>query len=159
MPLFTRTEPIPLPLSSLLERRERVLAWAQHQGGFIAATSLGIVSTDHHESKRILWSQTLSAKWDAPLLTVALAPDLSAIGWLIAEPGQLPIAIRDRVTSGVLVDRIRRFEEQEVRFIAHRTPTGIEWLTIAQDNVWATSLIGKASIDSELEQLRSTFGI
>lgn len=159
MAIFKRAEPIPAAIYDLLERRERVLAWSEHQGGFIAATSLGILSTDSHESKRIPWTHTLSAKWDAPLLTVALAPDMATVGWLISEPGQLPIAIRDRVTNGVLVDRIRRFNDQEVRFIAHRIDTGIEWLTIAQDPTWANSPIGKASIDSELDQLRSTLGI
>ena len=159
MAIFNRSSNIPGQLTELLERRERVLAWSEHHGGLIAATTLGILSTDAHESKRIPWTQTLSAKWDAPLLTVAVAPDLSTMGWMISEPGQLPAVIRDRVTSGVVVDRIRLFNEHEVRFIAHRAQQGIEWLTIAQDPDWAATPIGASSIESELAQLRSTLGI
>ena len=159
MGFFKRAETLPQELSSVLERRERVLAWSEHQGGLIAVTTLGIISTDAHESKRISWSQTLSAKWDAPLLTVSLAPDMTPVGWMIPEPGQLPAAIRDRVTSAVVVDRVRKFNDQEVRFIAHRAQRGIEWLTIAQDPDWAKSPIGVASIESELASLRATLGI
>lgn len=149
----------PRELNELLERKERILAWAHHQGGLIAATTVGLISTDAHEIKRIPWTHTLAAKWEAPLLTVSLAPDLSNLGWLIEEPGQLPVAVRDRVTAAVVVDRVRRFDDQEVRFIAHKSDIGIEWLTIAQDQDWADSAIGQASINAEVEALRSTFGI
>jgi hypothetical protein len=46
-----------------------------------------------------------------------------------------------------------------VRFIAHKSDSGIEWLTIAQDQNWADSAIGQASINAEVDALRSTFGI
>lgn len=159
MAIFKNAQSIPAELTGLLERRERVLAWSEHNGGLIAATTLGIISTDAHESKRIPWTSTLSAKWEDPLLTIALVPDMATVAWILAEPGRLPVAIRDRVTNMVVVDRLRRFNDQEVRFIAHRVDGGIEWLTIAQDLSWANSPVGQASIESELVQLRSTLGI
>lgn len=159
MAWWKNSDSIPKELSSLLERKERILAWAHHQGGLLAATNVGLISTDAHEVKRIPWTSTLSAKWDAPLLTIALTPDLESLGWLVPEPGQLPVAVRDRVTAFVIVDRVRRFGDQEVRFIAHKSDSGVEWLTIAQDQDWANSPIGQASILAELQVLRSTFGI
>ncbi len=159
MAWWKTAESVPTELLNLLERKERILAWTKHQGGLIAATNVGLISTDMHEEKRIPWTHILSAKWDAPLLTVALAPDLQNLGWLIDQPGQLPVAVRDRVTASVIVDRVRLFQDYEVRFIAHKSQSGVEWLTIAQDDNWAQSAVGKASIAAELESLRSTFGI
>ncbi len=159
MAWWNRDNGVPSELAGLLLPNERILAWATHHSGVIAATTQALVSTDHHDSKRIPWTHVLSAKWEGSMLTINLAPDLSSLGWLIDEPGQLPVAVRDRVTAHIVVDRTRRFNDQEVRFIAHRGETDIEWLTIAQDADWAHSPQGQASIQAELVSLRSTLGV
>lgn len=147
-------------LRQALTSKERILAWAAHGGGVVAATNFGIISIDNHDATRILWTEVIAGKWEPPLMTVTCLPDLKTLGWQLEEPGELPQAIRDRITAHVIIDRTISFPgHASVRFIALRTTTGIRWLTNAQDEDWAVSTDGQAAIAVELGNLRALLGI
>lgn len=160
MGLWKKAEPLPPPLAAVLEHKEKVFSWAQHGGGFLAATDLGIISIDNHDSTRIPWSQAIAGKWEPPLLTVTCLPDMDTVGWQLDDPGMLPQAVRDRITAHVLIDRAVNFPGHgSVRFVATKSADGVKWLTNSQDEAWAQSPEGSAAIQAELASLRSALGI
>mgnify|MGYP006286334709 FL=1 len=162
MKLF-RTEPIPTSIATQLGKGEQVLAWAEHSGGLVAVTNLSFISLDAHESKCIRWFDTLSAKWDAPVLTLVVAhgdQSPESFAWRFENPGLVPTAVRDRVTAVVIADRMMNVPEVgRVRFIARRTPDGVQWTTVAEPEVQVNSPDIQTRIRTALQSLRSTLGI
>ena len=159
MRFFNRTK---FPeLDGNLEKGEQVLAWADHSGGKIFATNFALNSFDQHDSIRIPWELSLSAKWDEPFLTV-ISQDSStgpAIvrAWQIADPGMVPAAVRERITQAQIFEQIRDLPEVgKVRFLARKGPTGISWSTLTDEVLDENS---QAHIQAELTQLRNTLGI
>ena len=160
MPLWKRSEPLPSQLQEVLAPKEKVFSWARHGGGFLAATDLGIISIDSHDSTKIPWQLAIAGKWEPPLLSVTCLPHMTVAAWQLDDPGMLPQAVRDRITAHVLIDRVINFPgHASVRFVATKSPDGVKWLTNAQDQTWADSPEGKSAISAQLADLRSALGI
>jgi hypothetical protein len=140
----------------------KVLATADHAGGTIRVTTEGIDSVDSHESLHIPWADTLGALWETPRLTVTTLRDgvTEHRAWLLAEPGQVPQAVRDRVSSNIVMDLKRTFEPGGVvRFVARRNGDEVVWDVLAEDQDWLESPVGQRSVTSELVDIRSTLGV
>jgi len=164
MSLFSRNESTPIELKSLVQRGDQLLAWARHSGGVIAVTKHNLISVDQHETKQIPWDQTLQAKWDEPMLVVVVQSEMFAepvlLAWSIQEPGEVPSAVRDRVTAAILVDQVRDVQGiGRVRFIARRGARGVTWLAIPDDHEAATTQVGAQIIRDGLTEIQAIFGI
>jgi hypothetical protein len=161
--LFSRPEPLPDVVKRELVAGEHVLAWTHHPGGVIAVTDKKLISTDQHVNQSIAWHDTLSAKWHDPLLTLVVAhrdEQPQVLSWLIDEPGLVPIALRDRVTSVIIVDKSMDIPEVgHVRFVARRTPAGVQWTTIPDAAIQGESVDVQERIKSALRNLRSVLGV
>ncbi|CAB4336605.1 unannotated protein [freshwater metagenome] len=164
MAWFRRSNPAPSQITSQIAKSDRLLAWATHRDGFVAVTTNYLISIDSDEVNRTPWSLSLQARWDQPQLTLVtqLDGEQSAVThtWILDEPGSVPLAIRDRVTAAVLIDRVRELPNAgQVRFIARRNGQEIEWTTVADDVVAAKSAIGTKEVSDTLHELKSAFGI
>lgn len=140
----------------------RPLARAAHAGGSLTVDLVGMTSVDAHQTVTIPWHDCLAATWEPPLLTVTthVAGESRRYGWHLAEPGTVPDAVRDRVTSVLVADVRRDYGDHgTVRFVARRRPEGIEWLTLADDSDWVASELGARSTARDLEELRATLGV
>ena len=140
----------------------KVLATADHAGGTISVSTDGIDSVDSHESLHIPWSDCLAATWDSPRLTLTTlrAGVREQRAWLLDEPGQVPQAVRDRVSGTIVMDLVRTFEPGgEVRFVARRKGADVFWDTLAHDPAWMETDLGKRSVSSALAEIRSNLGV
>lgn len=110
-----RRPAVPDWLGAALEPDEYVLASAEHPGGAVVATSLGIWLP---EQRRIDWHLVSKATWSAgslelieatqqPLHGAMLLSDLRARRLPLAEPGKLPQTVHQRVEASI-VSRHRR---------------------------------------------------
>lgn len=145
-----------------LQKGERVIAWTNHAGGKIYVTNFALLSFDHHENLRLPWELTLQGKWDEPVLTVVAQSDIAGPpvtrAWQITEPGLVPDAVRDRITSALVVDQIRSIPQVgEVRFIARKGPQGIIWTTLVGETGLPTA--SQTHIETELALLKDSLGI
>lgn len=110
------------------------------------------------------WTESLQAKWEPPSLTVIFQgqndPKPVARSWTLDESSQLPRAVRDRVTSAVVVDRVFELANAgKVRFVARKDEKRAYWSVIADDQAASVSEVGQEEIAKALVELRSTFGI
>ncbi len=164
MSIFQKSESTPAELKSLVQRGDQLLAWARHNGGLIAVTKRHLISIDHHETNRIPWELTLQAKWDEPLLLIVLQGQTQGepihMAWTMDEPGEVPSAVRDRVTAAVLVDQVREVQDiGRVRFIARRGPDTVSWIALPDNREAAGTDIGAQRIREGLAEIQSIFGI
>jgi hypothetical protein len=84
----------------------------------------------------------------------------TAKSWTLDEASQLPRAVRDRVTSAVVVDRVFELPSAgRVRFVARKDEKRAYWSVIADDQATSQSDVGQEEIAKALAELRSTFGI
>lgn len=150
-----------------LIKGERIIAWANHAGGKIYVTNFALLSFDHHENLRLPWELSLQGKWEEPLLTVVAQNDpagaLVTRAWQIPDPGLVPDAVRDRITSALLIDQSAQIPDLgEVRFIARKSPQGIIWTTLLPGNLTdqaGLNQVSQSHIASELNRLKDALGI
>ena len=164
MAWFRRSNPAPPQITTQISKSDRLLAWTTHRNGLVAVTTNYPISIDADEVNRTPWSLSLQARWDPPQLTLITQVNgeqsAETRSWTLDEPGSVPLAIRDRVTAAVLIDRVRELPNAgQVRFIARRNGQAIEWATVADDDVAAKSAIGAKEVSDTLHELKSAFGI
>lgn len=152
---------VPEKLQPYLAKRERLIAWANHSGGLIAVTNLALISLDHHENVRIPWELSISGKWEEPILIISLQEQLHAPvkqrAWNLIEPGLVPTAVRERITTAQVFDQLMDVSHVgKVRFIARRGPDGIFWDYLSEQQLNEDS---QSHIQNALNQLRQTLGI
>jgi hypothetical protein len=155
---------MPIDLASVVAPEGKLLAWATHSSGLIAVTTRSLVSIDSEAISVALWSDSLQAKWDPPSLTVTFQGHTDSQptvrSWILDETSQLPRAVRDRVTSAVVVDRVFELPNAgKVRFIARKDEKRTFWSAIADDQAASQSDIGQDEIAKAKAELRASFGI
>jgi hypothetical protein len=80
--------------------------------------------------------------------------------WTLDEASQLPRAVRDRVTSAVVVDRVFELSNAgRVRFVARKDEKRAYWSVIADNPAASQTDEGQEEIAKALAELRSAFGI
>lgn len=162
MSIFKRPAPLPAEIRAVLEPNEYLLAWSLHSGGVLAVTDKRLISSDSHGISTVLWQESVSAKWDQPLLSLIVSQGESTqtMGWHLDEPGLVPTAVRDRVTATIVIDRqIDIPEVGRVRFIARRTPDGVVWSTVPDSKIDGNSIGFEERIRETLRTLKSNLGI
>ena len=155
---------MPIELAVAVALEGQVLAWEQNGNGYLAVTKRSLVSITGDEVMVTPWTDSLQAKWDPPQLNVifqsqdAVKPEVKS--WTLEETSQLPRAVRDRVTSAVVVDRVFELPTAgKVRFVARKDEYRAYWSAIADNPEMSQTDSGKQEIASALAELRSTFGI
>ena len=126
---------LPADVRAALELRpkERVLAWADDGAGRpIVATETALhLQRTPPAYTRFGWDQIEHVTYEGGVLIVTLVPELDSatLRVPVGEGRELPIAIRDRVTSSVVVDRfVPLTDDAGVRIVGRRNGSGeIVW--------------------------------
>lgn len=155
---------MPPELSQAIASEGRLLGWASHSSGLLAVTKTSLVELSGSEATITPWTDSLQAKWEPPNLTVIFQGQQdekpTAKSWTLDETSQLPRAVRDRVTSAVVVDRVFELPNAgRVRFVARKDEKRTYWSVIADDPTASQSGEGQEEIAKALAELRSAFGI
>lgn len=164
MAWLKRAPAIPAELAHLVAPQGRLLAWSQHEDGFIAVTNNSLVTVDSLETKVTPWIDSLQASWNPPKLTIVFQQESDqeseSRSWILDESSQLPKAVHDRVTAAVVVDRVYELPTAgRVRFVARKDANRAYWSAIPDDLVASKSEVGQLEITQALAELRSSFGI
>lgn len=164
MSWFKQAPAMPPELTKAIASQGRLLDWASHSEGLLAVTKASLVDLSHGVTTITPWTDSLQAKWEPPELTVIFQGQQdekpTAKSWTLDEASQLPRAVRDRVTSAVVVDRVFELPNAgRVRFVARKDEKRAYWSVIADDSAASQSHIGQEEIAKALAELRSTFGI
>jgi len=162
MKFFQRPQPLPTEIKSVMETNEYLLAWSAHSDGLLAVTDQRLLSSTSQGISTFLWQDSLSAKWDQPLLSLVVMQGQlpQTLAWKLDEPGLVPTAVRDRVTAAIVIDRLIDVPDVgRVRFIAKRTTDGVIWSTVPESSVDSQSASIQELIRESLRALRSTLGI
>ena len=164
MSWFKKSPALPNELAAAVAPQGRLLAWATHSGGHIAATKNALVEICDQVTTVTTWTDSVQAKWEPPKLTVVFQGQTDLVptsrSWILDEASQLPRAVRDRVTSAVVVDRVFELPNVgKVRFVARKDETSVYWSAIADDPAASQTQIGQIEIAKAVAELRSTFGI
>ena len=155
---------MPPELAQAISSHGRLLDWASHSDGLIAITKNSLIDISGDVTTVTPWTDSLQAKWEPPQLTVIFQGQSdakpSAQSWTLDAESQLPRAVRDRVTSAVVVDRVFELPNAgKVRFVARKDENRTYWSAISDDLAASQSEIGQEEIAKALVELRSSFGI
>lgn len=164
MSWFTKNANVPSDLLVAIPKSDQLLAWAPCSGGFLAVTDKNLICTVDATPTLTPWAVALQARWEPPILTLVTQLDSSSgtksQTWTLVEPGKIPSAVRDRVTSTVIVDRVYELPNAgSVRFVARRNGQNVPWLTVAEDTSATQSEAGAQDIAHAIDELKSIFGI
>ncbi|MFC4529256.1 hypothetical protein [Sphaerisporangium dianthi] len=142
-----------------LEAGERVLVHARTpDGGFVVATDralrlpAGVVMP---------WYRIDRALWDEQGLLV-VGTDGARRRVELPDPGRLPEAVRERVTSSILVNRhVRLGDRGGVRLVARRVPgqETADWEFVFDAGLDPADPGLRAAAEQALEQLRRNLGV
>jgi hypothetical protein len=138
MGLFGRRK-LPASARHSLEKSERVLAWASTPDGEVVVTNLGVRLPGRPEL--LSWHRVHKATWAGARLTVigsvevaartdyAVMADDAPIHIGLPNPGDVPEAIRDRVTKSVAYTAHYPLPGGGVRVVGRRVPgrDGLVW--------------------------------
>ena len=161
---FKQAPAMPPELAQAISSHGRLLDWASHSDGLIAITKNSLIDISGDVTTVTPWTDSLQAKWEPPQLTVIFQGQSdakpSAQSWTLDAESQLPRAVRDRVTSAVVVDRVFELPNAgKVRFVARKDENRTYWSAISDDLAASQSEIGQEEIAKALVELRSSFGI
>ncbi len=165
MALFTRREKPPPEITAELERDERVLSWADTDGGdVVVATTLGLWWPGDEGRRRIPWQHVDKATWWDNILTVVeadvvddeLLVDRPPVHATLAVPRDLPPVVRKRVESTVIRSELLRVPGGTVRFVARRRPgrDGVVWWARLEPGTRADATV-RSAISARLAVLRA----
>ncbi len=155
---------MPNELVTATASQGQLLAWAEHSSGLIAVTKKSLVTVSDDQAIVTPWADSLQAKWDPPRLTITFQgqSDLKPlpVSFVLDAASQLPQAVRDRVTSAVVVDRVFELPNAgRVRFVARKDDLRTYWSALADDPAASQTDIAQTEISQALAELRSAFGI
>jgi hypothetical protein len=161
---FKQAQDMPPELAQAINSQGRLLDWSRHSDGLIAITKNSLVDISDQEVTITPWTDSLQAKWEPPQLSVIFQGQTDAKpnirSWTLDGESQLPRAVRDRVTSAVVVDRVYELPTAgRVRFVARKDESRAYWSAISDDLAASQSADGQEEIAKALAELRSSFGI
>ncbi len=150
-----------------LRRRDHVIASARTTDGrWVAATVEGLIvgGVDDGEPRRFPWERIGAASWRDDALDVSVSfPRLppERIVLRFDKPGKLPEAVRDRVTSSIVVNEHVRIDGQlGVRIVGRRRPRedALVWTMAFDRGLDADDPWIRGRAEEELERLREMTG-
>ncbi|MFC4584855.1 hypothetical protein [Sphaerisporangium corydalis] len=150
---------LPAEAGVTLEAGERVLVHARTpDGGYVVATDRAL----HQPGESALpWYRIDRAVWDEEGLRV-VATDGTERRIALPDPGRLPEAVRERVTSSILASRhVSLGDRGGVRLIARRVPGRdvAEWDLVFDAGLDPADPGLRAAAEQALEALRRNLGV
>jgi len=138
MAWLARRERPPAQLRALLTGDERIVSWADTEGGaVVAATQFGLWWPDGDGHRLIRWQYVDKAVWRDGVLTViegevvddTLLVDRAPVAVRLAVPRDLPPTVRKRVEANIVERELATVPGGAVRFVARRRPghDGLVW--------------------------------
>jgi hypothetical protein len=132
-----RAPKLPPDVRSQLELsdKERILAWIDDGNGRLVIASETALHLQRNPPaySRFSWDQIENASYESDVMTITLIPELDSASLRVpvGQDPRLPVAVRDRVTASVVVDRFVPLEgDRGVRIIGRRGDHGaIAWRT------------------------------
>ncbi|GLW21381.1 hypothetical protein [Microbispora triticiradicis] len=157
--LFGSRLPREVRTALALEGGERPISHARTaEGGYAVATTRAMHLPG---GPRLPWHLMDKAVWDEEGVTVTMT-DGAAHRVVLPEPGRLPEAIRERVTSTVVASRHVTIDGRGgVRLVARRVP-GYDtprWEFIFDPGLDATDPGLRAHAEQALEEMRRSLGV
>ncbi len=117
------------------------------------------------EVRRIAWDDVVSAVWESPVLEVLEAGATVPARVLLEEPGRVPEAVRERVTSSIVVsERVLLATSPEgdagARISGRRIPasTELHWTVTFDLGLDPADPVLRAAADRELARMREWYG-
>lgn len=117
------------------------------------------------EVRRIAWDDVVSAVWESPVLEVLEAGATVPARVLLEEPGRVPEAVRERVTSSIVVsERVLLATSPEgdagARISGRRLPasTELHWTVTFDLGLDPADPVLRAAADRELARMREWYG-
>jgi hypothetical protein len=128
----------------------------------VVATLIGLHVTGWDEPLR--WDHIESASWDEPVLDLVINTDQgSRLEQLrLDRAGELPAAVRDRVTASVITsERVEVAEGRFATFAARRRSDDgdIRWTVVFDSGLDPNDPDLRAAADATLYELRQSLGI
>jgi hypothetical protein len=131
----------PAALLERLEAHERVLSWADTDGGsddaVVAATPRGLWWPGNDGLRLVFWQHVVKAVWrdgrlaviEADVVDDELLVDRPAVRAVLTRPRDLPPTVRKRVELNIVDRQLVQFDGVPVRFVARRLPgrDGVQW--------------------------------
>lgn len=145
---------------------ERVIAWGTDPGP--DGTPRYLVATDRAlylqaSDERIEWDRITKATWEQPVFDLVIAdvpPRRLRVS--VADSGDLPAAVHDRVTASVVVsERIDLGDGRGAKAVARRASDvdPIRWSVVFDPGLDPTDPELRAAADRALTDLRQVLGI
>lgn len=154
-----RSPSLPPEAGVTLDAGERVLVHARTpDGGYVVATDRALRLPGEGP---LPWYRIDRALWDEEGLRV-VATDGSERRMALPEPGRLPEAVRERVTSTILANRhVRLGERGGVRLVARRVPgqDTAEWDLVFDRGLDPADPGLRAAAEQALTELRRNLGV
>ncbi|GAA3813864.1 hypothetical protein GCM10022226_38290 [Sphaerisporangium flaviroseum] len=142
-----------------LEPGERVLVHARTpDGGYVMATERALRLPGEEP---LPWHRIDRALWDDEGLRV-VATDGTEWRMALPDPGRLPEAVRERVTSSILANQyVRLGDLGGVRLVARRVPgqDAAEWDLVFDRGLDSADPGVRAAAEQALEELRRNLGV
>ena len=156
---------VPSQVRALTDAGERVLTWARDvDGEAVAATYQAVyLPSAGGDHVRIPYERIDTASWEHPVLSIVLAgPGARRYLVQLEEPGELPPAIRERVTATIaLAERVTLAGGAGARITARRAPGHDElaWTVRFDEGVDPRDPQVRAQADAAIAALRSSTGL
>lgn len=148
---------------------ERLLAWGsgplpEGPTGLLAATDRALYVEATQAAYG--WDEVGRAAWQEPVLELELLTPEGGAGarlrLVVEDSGDLPSAVRDRVTASVIVsERVEVAEGVQARMVARRAfgDGPIRWNVVFDAGVDASDPVLQAQARAALDDLRDSLGI
>jgi hypothetical protein len=131
----TAVPELPAGFTGTLDPGERIVTTGELAGGgHLVLTQLGLWVPEGAEARRIGWHLVSKAVWDRSALVVTeavstgiagdavLLSDLPPRRFALAQPGKVPEAVRERVTSSIRSSQYRELPGGGAWFVQRRIP-------------------------------------
>lgn len=155
----------PPEVRHVVEHGERVIAWGRDGRGDIVAvsTSALYLPTASGAHERLGFETVASVGWAQETLTVTLVgPQARRFLIRLDEPGEVPAAVRERVTASIaLSERVVLGPGVGARITARRVPNrdGLTWNVVFEPGADPADPVLRGLAAAAIEELRSSTGL
>ena len=166
MPWLRRRMQPPASVLQQLDRDERVVSFADAEGGVVIATSRGLWWPFPSGIRRIGWERVDKAVWnegwliviEADLIDDLLLVDRAPISARVVTPRDLPPTVRKRVESSVVRSEVYPVPGGAARFVGRRIPgrDGVTWWVRLEPGTRDTEAV-RGGIAERLKRLRAAY--
>lgn len=164
MRLFHRRDAPPAHAVAALPDGERVVSWADLEGGgVLLATPAGLWWPEADGLRLIAWQHITKAIWRDGALTVIeadvaddlLLVDRAPVSVELTVPRDLPPVVRRRIEANVVRSEVHPVDGGAARFVARRIPgrDGVVWWARLEDGTPDLPAV-RAAVAARVAQLR-----